>query len=433
MPSPTERLSVLLDDDPTGPQLLANVPMLLKWSQAEIAEAAQGHRSIHLMTNTRALDPRAAAELTRNAAYDAITAVPNVRLVLRGDSTLRAHLVEEYDAVRSVAFPSDQPALLLVPAMPSAGRVTRGGVHWLVRGGRAQPIAESQYAQDGDFRYRSSRLLNYAQERSGGRFPTSNGLEVPLARLLNDGPVAVADALESVAGRAGVVVPDAVTAEHVERIVAGLLLAEERGVPVIARGSPTLAAVLGGGAAEHPVPLPDGSGGILVVCGSYVASTTRQLAELHRRFDMPLVEIDVERLAAGQAAEELATTAQRAGAALTARGAVVLSTPRARPVTLQTLDAGRAIATGLARAAAAIVPRPAVVVTKGGVTSAVTVRDGFGVHRVNVRGPVANGISRWDAGPDRPHFVVFPGNTGDDCALADLVQALRHGVSPALG
>jgi uncharacterized protein YgbK (DUF1537 family) len=427
VPSPTERPTILLDDDPTGPQLLADVPVLLQWSPAEIADAARGRRSVHLMTNTRALDPIAAAELTRSAAADALAGVPHARLVLRGDSTLRAHLIEEYDAVRSVAFPDDDPALLLVPAMPSAGRVTRGGVHWLVRSGRAQPVAESEYADDGGFRYRSSRLLDYAEERSGGRFVASRGLEVPLARLLEAGPAAVADALESAAGGPGVVVPDAVSAEHLDLVVAGLRLAEQRGVPVIARGSPALAAVLGGGAAQHRVPLPNGAGGVLVVCGSYVASTTRQLAELHRRVDAPLVEVDVDRLVAGQAAEEAAAAAERASAALASGGVAVLATPRVRPPALRTMDAARAVSSGLARAVTMIAPHPSVVVTKGGVTSAVTLRDGFGVHRADVRGPVANGISRWDAGGDLPHFLVFPGNTGDDCALADLVAALRQG------
>lgn len=77
-----------------------------------------------------------AARVAREAAADA-------RVVLRGDSTLRGHLLEEYLVVRSVVAPGRWPVLLLVPALPAAGRITIDGVHLFVRAGVPTPLHET--------------------------------------------------------------------------------------------------------------------------------------------------------------------------------------------------------------------------------------------------------------------------------------------------
>ena len=64
-----------------------------------------------------------------------------------------------------------------------------------------------------------------------------------------------------------------------------------------------------------------------------------------------------------------------------------------------------------------------VVVSKGGITSAVNVRDGFGAREALVVGPLAEGIALWQV--EGSDLVVFPGNVGDDAALADLVERCR--------
>ena len=79
------------------------------------------------------------------------------------------------------------PVLLLVPALPSAGRVTVGGVHLFERDGRRTPLHETEFAHDGVFAYTSSRLLEWAEERSGGLFRAGDGRELSLEELRSDG------------------------------------------------------------------------------------------------------------------------------------------------------------------------------------------------------------------------------------------------------
>src|SRR5207248_3577804 len=125
---------------------------------------ATGSPAIHLLTNSRAFPPARAAEIVRDAAEAAVAAFGRPRLALRGDSTLRAHLLEEYLAVRDAAFPGRTPPLLLVPALPAAGRVTVGGVHLIERDGRRTPLHETEYAADPSFAYRDARLLQWADD-----------------------------------------------------------------------------------------------------------------------------------------------------------------------------------------------------------------------------------------------------------------------------
>ena len=67
-------------------------------------------------------------------------------------------------------------------------------------------------------------------------------------------------------------------------------------------------------------------------------------------------------------------------------------------------------------------------VAKGGITSAVTLREGVGAAEAEVIGPVEPGVSRWTARwPDGSplDYLVVPGNVGDDELLARLVAAVR--------
>ena len=92
---------------------------------------------------------------------------------------------------------------------------------------------------------------------------------------------------------------------------------------------------------------------------------------------------------------------------------------------------GRAAGMRVARGLASVVDRLRdaydVLLSKGGVTSAVNVREGLHAERAQIVGPVAPGVSLWLAhegdGGSRP-VIVFPGNVGEDDTLAELVDRL---------
>jgi len=407
------------------------VLVLLDGAASLLRRIASGASAVHLLTNSRAFPPDEAYAIVREAAETAAAVLPRSRFVLRGDSTLRAHLLEEYRAVRDAAYPGMSPPLLLVPALPAAGRVTVDGVHLIERNGSRTPLHETEYASDPAFAYRSAALLRWAEERSGGFFAHADGREVHLDRLHAEGPEAVASALADLAdlaerGAPAVCAPDAESVDDLMLIAEGLERAESEGATIIVRCAPTFAGVLAGNLArQHAAPPPAGRG-LLVVCGSYVPTTTRQLAALLDAHPGVLVEVDALRLASDAPAAEIERAATDARALLARAGLAVIATPREHPAAATGLEAGRRIATNLARAAGEAADVADVVLAKGGVTSHVTAHEGLGARSGRVVGPLVDGVALWqlDMADRTLPYVVFPGNVGSDTTLRDVADLI---------
>jgi uncharacterized protein YgbK (DUF1537 family) len=418
---------VVLDDDPTGVQTLAGVPVLLNWDAERIRAALDGAGAVHLITNSRALPPERARAVVESAARAAVAGVPAVDVILRGDSTLRGHLAEEYLGLRDAILPGETPPLLLVPALPSAGRVTIDGVHLIERGGRRVPLHETEYAADGVFAYHDARLLVWAAQRSGGLFLSRRGRELALAELRARGSESVVEVIADVAapGAPAVVAPDVETIDDLGIVAEGYEAAAAAGLRVLVRCAPAFAGVLARTAAAGLSPFPDGREGVLVVCGSYVPTSTRQLDRLLVEHPDVLVEVDAVALASSRPEAEVERAAAAASARLRTGRLAVLATPRERAAATRSLEAGARVAAGLAQAARNISPLPSVVVAKGGITSAVTLQDGFGFDEAHVVGPVLPGVSHWRAA--ELDYLVVPGNVGEDDLLAKVVAGLLRG------
>jgi uncharacterized protein YgbK (DUF1537 family) len=426
---------VVLDDDPTGTQLLADVWVLLRWSLGEISRLLRDAGVVHILTNTRALEGVAARRVVTDTAALAREAALSVDLILRGDSTLRAHFVEEYEGARASLFGDVPPVHLLVPALPSAGRVTIDGEHLIQLGdGRAVPLAETEYARDGAFSYSSSNLLAWADERSHGLFGAADGAGFPLRSLRSDGGTGeLAELLCELTarGRPCVCAPDAVDMVDVERIAEAYALARERGACVLARSAPAFAGVLSQKVASALVEAQQTSRGVVIICGSYVPTTTRQLAVLrHSRDDVRFIEVDVRALAESHESE---TRRIAADASIVVRrgGIVVVATPSARVPENASVETGSRIAHALADVIRRIEPKPGLLITKGGITSAVVIRDGLGADEAFVVGPILPGVSLWRL-RENPACVVVPGNVGDDSLLAELVAKVAEPRQPVL-
>jgi uncharacterized protein YgbK (DUF1537 family) len=421
---------VVLDDDPTGTQASERISVVLEWSAAALAAALQpGDRALHIVTNSRAYAAHEAGRLTRAAAAAARAAFPAARIVLRGDSTLRGHVEEEYEALRIVAGTDAAPPLLLVLALPAAGRVTRRGVQLLMRDGEAIPLHHTEYARDATFAYSDATLSRWAEERSSGRFTASHARQIELAVLRGaGGAAAVAAALDASwrAGGPGVVVPDAETDQDLAIVADGLCEAERAGVPVIVRCAPAFAGVLAGTTAATPAAPPPSASSVLVLCGSYVPEATAQLTALEAAWPGTQIEVDLRELMRGSASGEAERVTAAATGLLVARGLAVIATPRRYDGSLRDVTARRRVAVAVAEVAGRVAA--SVVIVKGGITSAVMAHDGLGADWARVEGPLLPGVSLWRLPAERA-LAVVPGNVGGPSLLVELVDLILKGRS----
>ncbi|GAA4788442.1 four-carbon acid sugar kinase family protein [Actinomycetospora chlora] len=418
---------VVLDDDPTGTQPVRDLPVLTRWSPDDVAWAlAQGTPAFFVLTNTRSLDPDAAAARDREVVRTCLDVAhrEGVALVFasRSDSTLRGHFPLETDVIAAeVGTPH---TVVLAPAFPDAGRVTVDGVHHLRDGDRLTPVAESEFARDATFGYRSSRLADWVAEKSGGATPAAAVAEVRLEDL-RAGPVEIPDA--------DVVVLDAVVEDDLRAAVLALLAAERHGARFVYRVGPTFVRARVG-QPEHP-PLADaeladavGRGHGLVVVGSHVGRTTRQLEHLAGRRELDTVEVDVPAVLDGTA--DLDATAAAVATSLEGR-TTVLSTSRTLVTgrdEAESLDIARRVSAALTTVTARVVTDrpPAYVLAKGGITSSDVATDALRADRAWVRGSLLPGIVSLWTPTSGPPLVVFAGNVGDDGALADVVDRLEE-------
>jgi len=473
------RVLVVLDDDPTGTQSVADLPVLTRWEVADF-EWAFDHiarsgckPAVYVLTNSRSLDPAEAAirneEVVRNALAAAGSsspgsagASPELRFVSRSDSTLRGHYPLEPDVIATtVAEVSGEQTdgVVLVPAFPEAGRVTIGGVHY-VRGtgdcvGHLIPVAETEFARDASFGYASSVLARYVEEKSHGRFAAASVIVLDLniirAGASADGadgdPAAsaraIADALDGASGSTPIVA-DIVTENDLRALALGLEESERRGKRLLYRvGPPFMRARIGQdirtpltGPEAYDGTTPSEAGGLIVV-GSHVGLTTRQLKSLTEQHSAArVVEIDVEQLlAAGDQADNFLDQIVATVAGALRNGDVIVHTSR---LLVKAGDPALSlrIARTVSSAVVAVVNRtlrtfpPRFVIAKGGITSSDVAAHGLEIRHAIVRGPMLPGIvSLWEPvdGPAKGiPYIVFAGNVGDDESLTQVTRKLSN-------
>lgn len=441
---------IVLDDDPTGTQSVSELPVVTTWDVEDLAWAlAGGAPAVYVMTNSRSLDPADAERVNREAVLNGLEAARRtgreVAFVSRSDSTLRGHYPLEPDTIAAVLAEHGigTDGVVIVPAFPEAGRLTVGSVHYA--GSAAAgfvPVGDSEFAADATFGYRSSDLAEWVEEKSGGRHRAGDVLRIGIGEL-RAGPDAVVVALAGAHDGQPIVV-DCLEENDLRLLALGLAGAEGLGRRFIYRVGPPFVRARTGQARRAPLgpdecrPTPgaassDAAGGLVVV-GSHVGLTRRQVDALRGRETVPEAVIEVPRVldATSRDAhldEVVAATVDRLG-----QGTVLV---RCSDRLVTGTDPGDSlrIARAVSGAVVEVVSRvlaaraPRFVIAKGGITSSDVASRGLGIRRAIARGQMLPGIvSLWEPvdGPARGiPYIVFPGNVGDDRSLADVVDTLQ--------
>ena len=460
--SAADLLLGVLDDDPTGSQAVHDVQVVTVLEQDAYAAALAGPgATCFVLTNSRSLDGPAAAELTTRAARGLITVAgqrgTRIQLVSRSDSTLRGHVMAEVTALQAVRrdmVGRGYDGVLLVPAFLEAGRVTAADIHWARTATGLIPVGETEFAKDSAFGYGASDLRVFVAEKSGGTIRPEDVRSISLADIRLGGPARVREVLAGASGGAWVVV-NATEYSDLEAVARAVLDAESEGQSFLFRTGPSFVRALSGLGPKPPLrgaqiwgtdgAARAGAGGHgLVVVGSHVGQTSRQVAALRARGATTDIELDVPAVLAGRpgrgrrapvvASTVVAATARRVTTAL-GHSDVLLYTSRAvvtAPDAAGSLAIARTVSAALSRIVRdALAARPAWVIAKGGITSHDVMRRGLGIHRAEVVGQLFPGtISVFrplDAAPEAVGmpYVVFAGNVGDDGTLAQVVAIIR--------
>lgn len=435
---------VILDDDPTGTQTAYDVPVLTRWDTDALYAMLRDstHRAFFVLTNSRSVPPARSEQLHREIAANLLeaSAKANVpfEIISRSDSTLRGHFPLETNVLREM-MPQPLDGCLLIPFFAEGGRYTIDDVHYVAEANRLIPAASTAFAQDAAFGYKSSNLRDWIAEKSGG-FPTAAQVQsISLEEIRAGGIPVVKQRLLTLQGFATCII-NAASIKDLLVVVAAILQAKENGKQFLYR---TAASFVQARIGLPPRPLlmrddlgAETNGGGLIIVGSYVPKTTRQLTTLRQSHDISDVELNVQELLSDQ--DAAVTSAIHTVNECLAKGQdVVLSTSRALVTgddAAESLQIGNMISQGLVRVVQGLEQRPRYFIAKGGITSSDIATHGLGVVKALVRGQILPGVPVWQLGnesrfPGLP-YIIFPGNVGDDDALAQVMNRLATNRAP---
>ena len=311
-----------------------------------------------LDTESRALQPAAAAERVRRVVDRLETRLSGGRIFKKLDSTLRGRVAAEVDALMGA---SGAATALVCPAFPAQGRTVRDGVLSVF----GRPAHESPAGRDPDYPGLTSNLFEILSSPSGR----------PLSLLsLKDVRGSLEELSRALEVRTGLVVADAEIDEDLDAIAraaiarAGVLLAGSAGLAG--------AAARAWGFAAPPPPAPS-PGGWLVVAGSRHPATHAQVEALE---------------AAGAAGVRLDGVGEPDLRRVV--GALRAGTPAFLSVNAGFEGAPRDIATHLAFAAKAVLTEvsPALLVLTGGDTAQAVMR-ALAARRLELDGAPVSGLA----------------------------------------
>lgn len=438
--------AMVLDDDPTGSQCVADIPIVTEWSDDSLRWLmSQGTSMGFVMTNSRALPAVRAAAVCEQIVDRALPIATELGLELvflsRSDSTLRGHFAAELDAICRALGRHGQPAeaIVFAPAFFEAGRTTEDDIHYVQTADGRTPVAETPYAADATFGFTESWLPAWIQGRGGGvPWPVSTLSLAELRRPDSDRVTLVPDNPGHLAAphRPPIVVVNGVTQADYDAAAEAARSAVRAGSRIVIRCGPSFVASWLGlppptPVREIPVAVTDGTDSGLIVVGSHVPTTSKQLAYARQSLALPTVTLEVEQLLEADAAQHIARVASTL-IELLGSGDVVLCTTRSAIVDADP-QVSLEIAAGIAGAVVATVKLvlaatdPAWLIVKGGITSATVIRDAMGFTRGWITGQVFQSLLPIWRQADETGIptIIFPGNVGTESTLADVVGRLR--------
>ncbi|KAF4459628.1 putative oxidoreductase ygbj [Fusarium albosuccineum] len=438
---------VILDDDPTGTQTCHDINILTVWDVPRLANEFRQTKpggGFFILTNSRALHPQQARDLITEICTNLQTASKETgaafEVVLRSDSTLRGHFPLEAEAAEAVLGAAD--AWILCLFFLQGGRYTVNDVHYVQEGDKLVPAAQTPFAKDASFGYKSSNLRDYVVEKTKGSIPKERITSISLETIRKGGVESVLkQLLEDVKGQRPVIVINAAADEDVDVVVAALLKASDSGKRFLFRTGAAFVSARLGIPSIPPISASQlhlsGDAGGLVIAGSYVPKTTAQLESLRNRSgkDLTSIILDVRKLL--QSPEDASTEVQNA---LTTAEAeikkgqdVLVMTSRELVVgddEAKSLDIGSTVAKALVSFLQKLEQKPRYVIAKGGITSSDMATKGLRMKRALIVGQAAPGVPLWRC--DEPEskwpgipYVVFPGNVGSEDTLYEVVKGWK--------
>jgi uncharacterized protein YgbK (DUF1537 family) len=438
-----QKLTIAIDDDPTGIQTVHGVHVFMNWSEETIRDVFKEERLAFIQINSRSMPEQEAVAINKEIMGLLVRASQesgrDFRVISRSDSSLRGHFPAETQALREAyesATGNRFDGEIMIPAFFEAGRITLDDVHYIVENNKKIPVAETEFARDVVFGYRSSNLRDYIEEKTHGAYKSQDVVTVSNHLLKDNNFQEIVSMLEQVNGFNKVIV-NATSYPELEAFVTALKKAEDSGKRFLYRSAASFVKVYSGikdKAILRKKDLDLGRGsGCLFIAGSHTGKTTSQIERLSQHPLAQTHQLDLEQMARDETGKERVVNdaVDFIENNLMQKNIPVVYTQR-RVIHKSTGDVeanlnwSREISSMLVEIILRLKVRPALMVAKGGITSSDIAVKGLGISKALVMGQILPGVPVVEAGdeskwPGMP-YVIFPGNVGSEESLLEIAR-----------
>ncbi|MFD1888100.1 four-carbon acid sugar kinase family protein [Paenibacillus wenxiniae] len=440
------RKIIVLDDDPTGVQTVHDIYVLTQWDEQLLRQAFLAPEPVfYILTNTRAMEAESAEWINREIAANVCKVADEVgqefTFISRSDSMLRGYYPLEIDVLAEEVSQRQGRCFdghLIIPAFLEGGRFTINNTHYMLDHDVLVPVHETEFAQDRVFGYKNGDLTEWVAEKTEGRFTASQCLVISLEQLRSH-PQQV-DALLMQATDNVPIIVNVISYADMDLLSLALLRAEQNGKRFIFRTAASFVKSYAGIRDVDYLPadrlIADAQskhGGIIIV-GSYVQKTTRQLEQLLQLDDVIGLEMNVELLLDDATREQEIQRVQIEANTHLSNGINVVVYSSRRLITANNnvdhFQISATISTALVHIVQSLQVAPKFIIAKGGITSSDVATRGLSIKRALVLGQVSAGIPVWLTGAEAKFngipYIVFPGNVGNDTTLRETVEIIQQ-------
>ena len=443
------RKIVVLDDDPTGSQTVHDISVYTDWKPETVLKGFEEKNNMFfLMTNSRGLVTGQTIKAHKEIATAIVAAAKKTGrdflIVSRSDSTLRGHypiettiLKEEIEKLTDKHFDGE----IILPFFKEGGRFTINNIHYVKEDDHLTPTGMTEFAKDKSFSYTASHLGKWCEEKNAGKYNAEQMEYISLDTLRSLRYNEVIRQLEKIRDFNKVIV-NAVDYVDVKIFCIALVESLCNGKEFIIRSAAAVAKVLGGISnqpllTKKQLITSENTNGGIVIIGSHVNKTTRQLKELKNCiYPIEFIEFDQHLVIAPQGlTPEVKRVVKLVNNSIRGGRSVVVYTRRER-IDLETddkdqqLEISLQISNSVTSIVSQLSVRPNFIIAKGGITSSDIGTKALGIKRALVMGQIKPGIPVWMTGDESrfPHmpYIIFPGNIGEDSTLREVLEILME-------
>ena len=443
---------IVIDDDPTGSQTVNNCLLLLKWDYSTLIKGFKSNSNLFfILANTRSLSENDAKSRLEEICkvLKKIISTESYKeefiFVSRGDSTLRGHNFLEPNVINNCLGPFD--ATFHIPAFIEGKRLTIDGVHFVEN----IPISQTIFSKDKIFGFETSNIKDLLIQKSKFQLKSEDIQNLKLSELKilkSEEKNIVFKKLKNLKKNSHVIVDIKNYSQLRQFSLAISKLSKQK--KFLFRTAASFISSISGITNNYQKPffysqlrrknskkkfLPG-----LIVVGSYVELTTKQLKKFLEISDCEPIELDVfefSRISSlkkdqdqlilykNKFLSEIRSILKKGNTPLlfTSRKELLLSD------NVGQLNFYNSLANFISAIVADLKNEIGYLVCKGGITTNIILSNGLKANYVYLHGQIITGISivtfKLENHENLP-IVTFPGNIGNQDSLVDVWRILEN-------